>query len=93
MRYATRSVVVELHANGKTEIAGFALCTFVKKSFAEAEIGNPRPGLNARIIESVVDGNPVIATYEEVRDANTRSDLEQVIVDSSWKTQLNADQG
>ncbi|HEY5055178.1 MAG TPA: hypothetical protein VII58_03410 [Acidobacteriaceae bacterium] len=92
MRHATRSVVVERHAKGKTEIAGFGLSAFVKKSFAEAEIQNPRPGLNSRIIESVLVGNPVIATYEEVRDANTRGDLEQVVLDTSWKTRMNADQ-
>jgi hypothetical protein len=70
---------------GQVEIVGFGFAAFVKKTFAEAEVQNPRPGLNARIIESIVAGNSVAATYEEVRDANTRSDLEQVIFDTSWK--------
>jgi hypothetical protein len=48
-------------------------------------VSNPRPGLNSRIIESLVNGNPVIATYEEVRDANTKGDLEQVVLDVSWR--------
>src|SRR5579872_3198877 len=54
MGHATRSAVVEMCANGRTEIVGFGLGSFVKKSFAEAEINQPRPGLNARVIESVV---------------------------------------
>lgn len=85
MTHATRSAVVERQGKHQAEIVGFGFATFVKKSFAEAEVRNPRPGLNSRIIQSVVDGKPVIATYEEVRDANTRADLEQVILDTSWK--------
>jgi DNA-binding CsgD family transcriptional regulator len=93
MRHATRSVVVELHSNGKAKIVGFALSTFVKKSFAEAEVQNPRPGLNSRILESVLNRNSVIATYEEVREANTRGNLEQMNLDTSWSTRaLSADQ-
>lgn len=67
------------------EIIGFGFGSFVKKSFVEAELRHPSPGLNARIIESVVAGTPVIATYPEVRDANTGGDLHQVILDTSWK--------
>ncbi len=88
MSHATRSALVEMHANGRTEIVGFGLGSFVKKRFAEAEILDPRPGLNARIIESVVAGDPVIATYAEVRDANTRGDLQHAILEASWKASL-----
>jgi hypothetical protein len=92
-RHASRSHVVEQHSDGRTEIVGFALAIFVKKSFAEDEIRNPRPGLNSRIVESVLTGNSVIATYSEVRDANTRGDLQQVTLDTSWKYgSLNASQ-
>jgi hypothetical protein len=85
MCHATRSALVEMHGKGRVEIVGFGFGSFVKKSFAEDEVRNPRPGLNSRIIESIVNGNSVIATYAEVRDANTRSDLQQVILDTSWK--------
>lgn len=85
MTHATRSAVVEARGRGRSEIVGFGLATFVKKNFAEEEIRNPRPGLNARIIESVASGSSVAATYAEVRDANTTSDLQQVILDTSWK--------
>ncbi len=85
MPHATRSAVIERHAKGRVEIVGFGLASFVKRSFVEDEARNPRPGLNARIIESLVNGNPAVATYAEVRDANTRGDLHQVILDTSWK--------
>lgn len=85
MSHATRSAVVEMQAGTGTEIVGFGLASFVKKSFLEGEARNPAPGLNARIIESIANGNPVVATYPEVRDANTRGDLHQIILDTSWK--------
>lgn len=84
MNHATRSALVEMHSNGSAEIVGFGFAAFVKKTFSEAEVLNPKPGLNARIIESVVRGNSVVATYDEVRDANTHGDLQQVILDTSW---------
>jgi len=93
MTHASRSAVVEMDWKGKLEIVGFGFAAFVKKSFAETELLHPTPGLNSRIIDSVVSGKSVIADYEEVRDANTRGDLQQVILDTSWKNGgLNADQ-
>jgi len=85
LSHATRSAVVEMRSPKHVEIVGFGLASFVKQNFAEDELRNPRPGLNARIIESIVNGKSVIATYEEVRDANTRGDLQQVILDTSRK--------
>ena len=85
MRHASRSAVVELNCNGKVELVGFGFATFVQKGFAEAEVQEPRPGLNSRILESVVGGNSVVASYEEVREANTHGGLDQVILDTSWK--------
>ena len=84
MKHATRSAVVEMRAGSHIEIVGFGLAAFVKKEFADAELQNPRPGLNSRIIESIATGKSVIASYEKVRDANTRGDLQQVILDTSW---------
>jgi hypothetical protein len=69
----------------RVEIVGFGLASFVKKSFAEDEVRNPRLGLNSRIISSIAEDSSVIATEEEVRDANTRGELQQVILDNSWK--------
>ena len=85
MPHATRSALVEMHDKGRVEIVGFGLATFVKKSFAECVVQNPQPGLNARIVESIAVGRSVVATYHEIRDANTRGELEQVILDTSWK--------
>lgn len=92
MTDATRSAVIERKRDGSPEIVGFGLATFVTKEFADAEMSNPAPGLNARIIASVVDNVPVIATYNQIREANTRGDLQQATLDFSWKNCLDADE-
>ena len=84
MTHSTRSVVVESHHNGRKEIVGFGLGCFVNKCFAEEEARHPRPGLNTRIIESIVQGKSVVASYPEVRDDNTRAELQQVILETCW---------
>jgi hypothetical protein len=85
MTHASRSAVIEMHCDDHVEIVGFGFASFVKKDFADAEALNPRPGLNCRIIESVACGRSVIASYDEVRNLNTRGELQQVILDTSWK--------
>jgi hypothetical protein len=85
MKHACRGAVIEARWEDKVEIVGFGFGAFVKKSFTDAEREHPAPGLNSRIVESVACGSSVIATPEEVRDANTSGDLHQVIMDTSWK--------
>ncbi|HWB85940.1 MAG TPA: hypothetical protein VG675_17490 [Bryobacteraceae bacterium] len=85
LTYASKSALVEMHRQGNVEIVGFGFSAFVKESFAESEVSGPRPGLNGRIIESIDRGRPVIASYREVRDANTRGTLQQVILETCWK--------
>ena len=72
----------------RSQVVGFGLASFVKKSFAEEELRHPRPGLNSRIVVSTAADKSVAASYREVRDANTRGDLQQVILDTSWNNEL-----
>ena len=85
MSHATRSAVVEMRDNNRVEIVGFGLGSFVTKEFADHEVRHPQPGLNSRIIKSLVDEEPVIATYDEIRHANTKGELQQAILENSWK--------
>lgn len=85
MGHATRSAVVEIQNGNRAEIVGFGLASFVKKNFLEDEARRSNPGLNARFIEGVANGSAIVATYAEVREANTRRDLQQIILDTSWK--------
>jgi hypothetical protein len=62
------------------ELVAVAISVFVKTEFAESEIENPRPGLNARILESIAEGKSVIADYEYIARANAAGTLNQVIM-------------
>src|SRR5437899_97052 len=46
-------------------IVGFGAAVFVRAEFAEAELANPRPYINARVIESLHAGRPVLLTSGE----------------------------
>ena len=57
-------------------IVGFGAAVFVRAEFAEAELVNPRPYINARVIESVHAGQPVLLTAGEIARANAGSGLD-----------------
>jgi hypothetical protein len=92
MTSATRSAVVEMKKDGETRIVGFGLAAFVTNEFADAEALDPAPGMNARILASVLNDSAVIATYDQVREANTRDDLQQVTLDCSWDSHLDPEE-
>ena len=51
-------------------IVACGMGVFVTRTFADREIKNPRPGLNARIIASVASGEPVVLTRAQVAAGN-----------------------
>src|SRR4029077_14838843 len=64
----------------------------VSPAFAEAELSNPRPGLNSRIIASIDSGRSVVLSEAELRSGNSRGGLEMVIMYGSWRRDvLDAD--
>jgi len=56
---ACNSAVVETDGP-KKKMVGFGFSVFVTREFAEDELGNPRPGMNSRIVASVVNGKPAM---------------------------------
>jgi hypothetical protein len=87
-KYAVRPAVIEQHADQSARIVGFGFAAFVHKEFADHELRNPRPGLNSRIIEAIVSGRDPLASLEEISAANTRGDLQQIMLDVSWDDTL-----
>lgn len=61
-------------------VVGFGGGVFVSAAFFDAEISNPQPGLNARIIASVAGGRPVVLSLEDLKRANTFEGLDVVFV-------------
>lgn len=77
--------LVEKKAGDAKEIVGFGLGTFVTASFADAELANPQPGLNARIVESIDARKSVIPSYRYLQTANAAATLDHVVMYSSEK--------
>jgi len=69
-------------------IVAFGASVFVSRAFAEEEISNPRPGLNARIIASVDSGQPAVLNKAQLRSANTKDGLDLVILYPTWRKGL-----
>ena len=66
-------------------IVAFGAAAFVSRAFAEEELSNPRPGLNARIIASIASGQPVVLNDHQLRFANTEGGLDLVILYGTWR--------
>lgn len=78
----------ETPASGR-RIVGFGSSSFVSSSFANDEVENPRPGLNARIVASIVNQHPVLLDYEQLRYANTYGQLQVAVLTSVWEPCLS----
>jgi len=91
---AFQSAVIESDlAIGGHRIVGFGAAAFVSRAFADRELSNPRPGLNARVIASVASGESVVLDETQLRQANTQGDLDLVVLYGQWRNDvLNAEQ-
>jgi hypothetical protein len=61
-------------------IVGFAASVFVSAGFAEGEAADPKPGLNARLIASIVSSKSVVLTAKELAHANAQGCLHLIIL-------------
>jgi len=59
-------------------IVGFGAAVFVRAEFADAELANPRPYINARVIEGLHAGRPVLLTAGDIARANAGNGLDMV---------------
>jgi hypothetical protein len=66
-------------------IVAFGASVFVSRAFADEEISNPTPGLNARIITSIASVRPAVLNKAELRSANTEGGLDLVVLCPKWR--------
>jgi len=86
---AFHGVVIEASPPmGGHRIVGFGASVFVSADFVDAELSNPRPGLNARLIQRVDAGEPLILDLEAIRRGNTHGGLDTVVVYTSWRDSM-----
>lgn len=76
-----RAVVIESDVPIKGHrIVGFAANVFVSAAFAEREIVDPQPGVNARLISSIASGDGVVLTAKQLAYENTQGRLHLIVV-------------
>jgi hypothetical protein len=74
-------------------IVGCGMGVFVAKTCADAELRNPKPGINARIIASMTSAEPVVLTRDGIAKGNAGSGVDFVNMYGTWRDGiLNADQ-
>jgi hypothetical protein len=66
-------------------LVGFGASVLVSRGFADAEIANPRPNINSRIIAGIHSGQSVLATRKEVAQANAGEGVEVVVLYGAWR--------
>ena len=69
-------------------LVGFGASVLVSPAFANAEIGNPRPDINSRVIASIHSGESVLATRNEVARANAGEGVEVLVLYGNWRDQI-----
>jgi hypothetical protein len=69
-------------------LIGFGCSVLVSPAFADAEIRNPRPDINSRIIASIHAGRSVLATWNEVARANAREGVDVLVLCGSWRDEI-----
>ena len=85
MRSFASAVVVDDTAAGKDRLVGMGAAVFVTRAFADQEIADPQPGLNARIISSVDARRPVVLSEAQLQIGNTGEGLDLVILCAGWR--------
>jgi len=68
-------------------LVGVGASVLVSRAFADAEIANPRPDINSRIIASIHSGQSVLATRTDVARANSANGVDVVVVACVWHDQ------
>ena len=75
------------------KIVACGLGVFVSAAFADREITDPKPGLNARIIASVAGGEPVLLSRAEIGTGNAGEGVDFVNMYGTWRDGImNSDQ-
>jgi len=70
---------------GGHRIVGCGMGVFVDSDFVDRELGNPRPGLNARIIDSIGRGDPVVLELDAIAAGNAGTGLDFVNMYGTWR--------
>jgi hypothetical protein len=79
------SAIFPTEAPADGEILAFGAAVFVSSSFVDAELAEPRPGINARVVASIVEGHPVVLDEQQLRHGNTHEGLDIVCLIGAYR--------
>ncbi len=63
----------------------YGASVMVSHAFADAEIENPRPELNSRVVASIHEGRSVLATRNQVAQSNAGEGVDVVVLNGTWR--------
>jgi len=69
-------------------MVGFGASVLVSSEFVDAELANPRPDINSRVMASIHAGRSVLATPHEVARANSGDGVNVLILCGTWRHQI-----
>jgi hypothetical protein len=84
-RCFSSTVIEAARPSGGHRIVGFGSAVFVSRAFALAELSNPRPSVNSRIIATIDSRRSVVLSEAQVRSGNSTGGLDMVVLFSSWR--------
>jgi len=67
---------------------GLGASVLVSTAFADAELADPRPDLNSRVIASIHSGKPVLTTPKEVANANAGEGVDVLVLYGTWRDEI-----
>jgi hypothetical protein len=67
---------------------GLGASVLVSSGFADAEIADPRPDINSRLIARIHSGQPVLATLKEVAQANAGEGVNLLVLHGAWRDEI-----
>jgi hypothetical protein len=79
------SGVFTADASANAEILAFGAAAFASPGFVDAELADPRPGINARVVASIAEGHPVVLDEQQLRHGNTHDGLDLVCLVGSYR--------
>lgn len=67
---------------------GFGASVLVTSAFAEAEIADPRPDINSRLIAAIHAGRRTLATRDDVARANAGEGVSVLVMCGNWRDEI-----
>jgi len=83
------SCVLESSSHPRShKMVGFGASVLISSEFADAELANPRPDMNSRVMASIHTGRSILATAREVARANSGDGVNVLVLCGTWRQEI-----